>query len=676
MRKIVDEILKVVEERVGSRVDRPIVENSFLFTVASIAGLRRMRYYNKGRENYITFFGTTFAGQGSGKDTSLDVCEEMFGVFDDVPAILKDNYDKMNGPLPTGDEVENINFIVPTTWIVSLRGSIEGMMRTANFYDKLSVGSLNVLSTEFGADFNREVLPLLMKLWQSAKAEGQTNVNEMYPNIEDVPTNILLFGSPKPFKRNEKKHNDLVEIIDSGLGRRTIFVWRDKTAIEDSESVGDILSLKEYGNQLVEYVKGKKSIDFDDEAGERIVSYRKESIAKQNETLSDIDEMRVRSVEKTERLAALIAVADMSSNVSVSHVEAAIAINERSIDALKKIIAPEGLFKQMFEMLSRSETWLGVIDFYNEGIVFRNKQEEKYELERLEHYAKWKGKKLVERGSQYRVEALPATNLQKIKVSINTQGNEARSNVCTPYEVPFFGEAPSIENLVSNPEADWFAFVHFKDDKRSSKNAIPGQNAIAFDIDEGMTVNEAREILTPYTYLLYTTKSHNVEKKGKVSERFRIIFPTKYIFSVDNEAHKKMMENIASVIGLPSYDVSTRNQDRLWYPNPNAQIYTNHGELLDVSCCIPETETEEMVMPAVGSVDATKVSDDKRIQGMIRWTLQNAIVGSRNSALMRLHRFVLDLTGTKQEADTIVYATNQMLTEPLSEIELQRTVCR
>jgi hypothetical protein len=95
-----------------------------------------------------------------------------------------------------------------------------------------------------------------------------------------------------------------------------------------------------------------------------------------------------------------------------------------------------------------------------------------------------------------------------------------------------------------------------------------------------------------------------------------------------------------------------------------------------VLCCIPDTEREERMQQHVGSVDVTRISDDRRIKGMIRWTLEQAIEGNRNNSLMRLHRMVRDLTGSKEEADRITYETNSMLENPLPEIELQKTVCR
>jgi len=674
--EVIKHIKTAVEEKTGTIVSEDIVLNSFLFVLASVCGIKRLRYKKEDKIGYVNFFGTTFADQGAGKDTSLDICEKIFEEpLKIMPDVVKRSFAKLNDKLPTGDEVENKNYIVPTFWTVSLRGSIEGMMRTANYYDNADRGSLNVISTEFGSDFNKENLSLLMKLWQSGKAEGSTNVNEMYPQINDVPTNILLFGSPKPFRRNQKKHDDLVEMIESGLARRTVFVWREKQKIKIAEEKADWKLLKEYAREIEFYVKQKEYIEFSQEAINKISKYREQAIEKQNETLREIDEIRVRGIEKVERLSALIAIANMNEQVEESDVEKAVEINEKSLKAIKEIIAPEGKFKRMYELLLMEKKWLGMIDFHNEGITFQNKKEEDYELERLEYFAKYNSVMLKKRGSQFRIEEYEKTTLNKIIVSVNNSGNGAKSNICTPFEVPFFGDGNTIERLVKS-DVDWFTFVHFKDNKRSSKNAISKQNCIAIDIDEGTTLQEAIDLLQQYTYILYTTKSHQIEKNGKMCDRFRIVMPTITYFHVNNEQHSEMIKNIAEIIGLKTFDVSTRNIDRLWFPNPNAEIYKNEGELIDVNCCIPDTNQLEVVQKRFASIDDTKLSANARIQGMQRWVLANAKSGNRNNTLMRLHKFVLDIEGDKNKADEIVYKTNAMLESPLSEIELQQTVCR
>jgi hypothetical protein len=103
--------------------------------------------------------------------------------------------------------------------------------------------------------------------------------------------------------------------------------------------------------------------------------------------------------------------------------------------------------------------------------------------------------------------------------------------------------------------------------------------------------------------------------------------------------------------------------------------FQNEGELLDVLCCIPETETEKHIARAKEE-DIDEVTTDKRIHGMIRWTIANAYKGNRNNALYRLFAFVRDLSGSIDEATEVVYRTNAMLQEPLPEHEIQKLVRR
>jgi len=675
--KILNEVKKVVEQRVGTTVETAIIRNSLFFVTASLIGIfRRKTIFSDGsNEKYINFFGTTLAHQGMGKDTSLDVCEEMFKLPLESGLIeIKKDFNNMNSPLPNGDNSnQEQNYVVPTSWMVSLRGSVEGMMRTANYYDKANIGSLNVVSTEFGSDFNKEVLPLLMKLWQSASAEGSTNVNEMYPNINDVPTNILLFGSPVPFRRNAKKHNELVDSISSGLGRRTLFVWQDYEQIGKSTNDGDMEILKEYGKQVAAHIFNNKQFIYTKEAEKIIDDYRDELLDQYNENPNEINNIRLRSIDRTMRLAALIAIIDLSVTIEPHHVKLAIKYAEESMEAMRKIVAPDAMFKMMFEMLNSTKTWLSSIDFHNEGIVFKNKQEENYEFEKLEKYVHYKNMKLLTRGSQYKVEKLPINNLQRIVVSYNVEGRGPKSINMESMEVPFFGSTGNtIETLVSS-DVDYFVFAHFKDSKRNIKNALQGQNCIAFDIDSGMTIKEAEELLGQYIYMIYTTRNHQKDKGGVICDRFRIIMPTKTMFYVDNEQHKEMMLNIATLLNLPSIDVSTRNIDRLWFPMKEQGVvkYTKDKELIDVTCCIPDTEKSEEIVPRFGSLDETNTSSDKRIAGMQRYTLMNTSTGNRNNMLFRLYKFTEEIAD-KTTAIEITYNTNLMLTEPLSEREIRQ----
>jgi hypothetical protein len=280
------------------------------------------------------------------------------------------------------------------------------------------------------------------------------------------------------------------------------------------------------------------------------------------------------------------------------------------------------------------------------------------------------------------------TELAKMRVAIsaiNYEGDKQKAIKNTKYmnqEMPFFRideRTPSIEGLVSHSEYDSFVLCHMKDGddgyaKRSAKNAIPGQNMIAFDVDGGVSLEDAKALFSRFTYIIYTTKSHNKEKGGIIDERFRIILPTKNIFKVTPDEHKNMLDNFAKFVNIPVYDISTRDIARLWFTNSEAEVYTNRGELIDVSSFIPKTEKLEEVQKTYAAIDETRLSDDIRISRMQKWTVINAQTGNRNNALFRLTKFLIDINAPDPRG--LVLQTNAMLDEPLDEEELFRTALR
>ena len=242
-------------------------------------------------------------------------------------------------------------------------------------------------------------------------------------------------------------------------------------------------------------------------------------------------------------------------------------------------------------------------------------------------------------------------------------------------EVPFFGEGMTIQSLITSNAVQSFCLNHFEpsnkapDGHRKKEYIVQGQNLISWDLDEGMTLEEAKIVLSEYTHIIYTTKSHQKNKNGITCDRFRILMPTKTTFYVGAEQHKQMYENLSEILNIPNYDIQTRNQGRLWYTNPEAMVYTNKGELLDVRCCIPETETAKNIIPKIHELESNIDDDEmtRRIIGMQKFVLMNGIQGARNSMLFRLAKFLKEIGGDMN----IVSETNQMLSEPLPEHEVE-----
>jgi hypothetical protein len=63
-------------------------------------------------------------------------------------------------------------------------------------------------------------------------------------------------------------------------------------------------------------------------------------------------------------------------------------------------------------------------------------------------------------------------------------------------------------------------------DQTCSKKAYKGMFGIILDVDEGMTIDEAKETYSEYRYIIHTSTSHQIPKGEKPAcDRYRIIFP-------------------------------------------------------------------------------------------------------------------------------------------------------
>jgi len=336
------------------------------------------------------------------------------------------------------------------------------------------------------------------------------------------------------------------------------------------------------------------------------------------------------------------------------------------------ILTPHAQFKQMYKVLEYHKQGLSQTEFIDFGVKIKTKADWTFQVENLKDLARRKNMRITEAGPRLVLRELEISDLSKMIISTSARISkkpEMEINFKSQ-EVPFFGSGMTVEALLTS-QVQSYCLNHFEatdkapDGHRKKDYVIPGQNLIAWDIDEGMSIPEAQEKLSHYQYLLYTTKSHQKEKNGIICDRFRIIMPTKTTFYVNPEEHKGMYENLARVLELPSYDVATRNQGRLWFTNPEAQVLTKkEGDLLDVRCCIPETETSQHIIPNIENLDLDE--SDRRIAGMQKYVLINGMGGNRNNVLFRLAKFVQEMGG---DVERLVLETNAMLSEPLPEHE-------
>jgi len=112
---------------------------------------------------------------------------------------------------------------------------------------------------------------------------------------------------------------------------------------------------------------------------------------------------------------------------------------------------------------------------------------------------------------------------------------------------------------------------------RRSQNVKEIGNLIIFDIDEGMTLHDAIANAKDYQSLIVTSKSHQIEKKGIVGDRYRVIIPIYSLsllsLELPKEDYSAFYTFVAQFLGFNSFDKATKDIARFYYPNPLQEVF-------------------------------------------------------------------------------------------------------
>ncbi len=134
----------------------------------------------------------------------------------------------------------------------------------------------------------------------------------------------------------------------------------------------------------------------------------------------------------------------------------------------------------------------------------------------------------------------------------------------------------------------------FRNGKRNNASAF-GVAEIIFDFDDGMTFDEGIALFKEYKALLVTTKSHLKEKKGVISERFRVILPLNHCI-IDMVFYTKLMRVLTRHF---KSDVACTDASRYYLQNPNQIVhYTTGSKFFDISMFDEMIDSDENTVSA------------------------------------------------------------------------------
>ena len=685
---MIEKVVNVLSSKGRFRTKRELIENAFWFSFSSYIGLIQPKIIYKNKKLDINYFGISIAPSGVGKSFIYEEAKKLLGIDNKkYIEVIKFGLPKevANDEITIDNEKVKIENFVPN-FENTIEGTKEGLYLRALALSKSLFGSLNLIHEEI-MDVIKDSNLNVMKELYDGKFIGKIIKSSINENLYGIISNMLVFGSSTSLKRDPSVYNFFIKAVGSGIYRRSFIYYQEPTDIEINDNkTNEKINFEYIKEYMRKWLKGINEygmypeLKITNEANEYIELINYELIDFANQYKEDERfSAEAGSLDKLIKLSGLNALLNNREEVKYEDVYYAYDMYKRFRESNKELFNVEPQHKRIYKVIKKlkkaTKTEILESDIFNRSSFNED-------LLLVEELAYRNNERLVVKGSRiktYSIEPMQESNINKIIISYPKVDKREKTTEYISAEIPFFGSSQSLESLVVSDKVSNFCLVHFKDGKRKSTNTIENQNCIGIDVDYGISLNEVIDLLRDYTYIIYTTKSHQKEKDGLVNDRFRILLPTKTYFSVDNERHKELISNVCEALGVGSYDVSTRNQDRLWFTNPNGEIYKNQGELFDVIPYLPDTDKRESIERQLVKFNEEDYDEDevsKRIGGMVKWFLNSTYKGNRNTNLFRLGSFVLDLTNDLERSVEEVYKANSMLEEPISEKELRNTVIK
>lgn len=247
-------------------------------------------------------------------------------------------------------------------------------------------------------------------------------------------------------------------------------------------------------------------------------------------------------------------------------------------------------------------------------------------------------------------EAMEVTDTDKMRISYSKHYTEGFKADTAKFD--------DLHKLVSLPGYHYCAH-HFIDGYRDIDHAMTGFNLAIIDIDAGVTMDSAKELLAEYQCLFATTKRHTDELN-----RFRIIMPLSHMVKLTADNYSKFMKNLYDWLPFPC-DNQTFDIARKWETFKGKHSYQT-GKLLDATLFIPQTKKQEE--------ESNRILSQGSLSNLERWFLTNTGAGNRSNQLIRFALVLVDNDMTIDAVRTRVLGFNAALDTPLSEIEIEKTI--
>lgn len=677
--------------------DRSFFQVQVAYFLSKMASNMRATIVTKDRgEIPVNCYALNLATSGFGKGHSTAICEEEFMkgfqrrfMDETLPMLAEDNLWKIANDRAARDGTDpqeefdkaNRDYRALGAFPFTFDSGTSPAVKQLRYKLLMAgAGSINLQIDEIGLNLvgNVEVLTLFLELYDQGRVKQKLtkNTNENQRNEEmdgKTPTNMLLFGTPSKLLDGGQTEDQFYSFLDTGYARRCLFGWghihKKAHETQSPEEIYRALTtpansqvIKKWADRfhmLADPLGFGWKMSVEDDVGIKLLEY-KIACERAAEALAEHEDIRKAELShryfKALKLAGAYAFIDASQEVEMDHLLSAILLVEESGTSFRAILTREKSYVKLAKYIAAVDTEVTHADlhealpFYKSGNAARN------ELMTMAMAWGYKKhiviKKTFNDGIEFfSGETLKMTDLDQIVVSYS-------DNWAYHYhaeKVPF----DQLHLLTQAPGMHW-ANHEFKNGHRAEENVVPGFNLVVIDVDEGVTLETAHELLKDYKFMTYTTKRHSEE-----NNRFRLIFPTNYLLELNSDEYKSFMNSIMDWLPFKT-DESANQRAKKWESFDGGEFFYNDGELLDVLPFIPKTSRNEQYMK-----ESSKLQS---LDNLERWFAQRIASGNRNNQMIKFALALVDSGMSLIEVNQGVHAFNKKLNTPLTEDEIDNTI--
>jgi hypothetical protein len=678
--------------------DRGFFRTEVAYFFGKLASNMRAVIVTKDRgEIPVNIYALALATSGYGKGHSVNIIESefMYGfqkrfVEDTFPIIsekflweLSNERAGRNGTDPQ-EEFDRIEKQFRNTGEFPFTfdsGTAPAVKQLRNKLLLANCGAINLQIDEIGSNLINasEVLTVFLELYDQGLTKQKLTKNTADSQRSEelmgkTPSNMLLFGTPSKLLDGGTAEDLFYSFLETGYARRCIFGigHHDKRAFNSQTPTQVYENLIKKDNKtsinkwavhfhkLADPAMYNWKMSVEDDVGIRLITYKIEC-EKAADLLPDHEEIRKAEINhryfKALKLAGAYAFIDESNEVEMEHLMSAILLVEQSGRAFQAILNREKTYVKLARYIADVGTevthadLLEALPFYKSGIAARN--------ELITLATAWGYKKHIVIKKTYvdgieffKGDMLAETDLNKITVSYSDHWAYNYLYEQVPFD--------QLHVLAQAPNTHW-ANHQFKNNHRAEENVVCGFNMVVVDVDGGISVKIATELMKKYKFMIYTTKRSTPDEN-----RFRLMLPINYYLELDSEDYKEFMESIMGWLPFKA-DEAANQRSRKWESFSGGEyLYNMDGELLDALSFIPKTSKNEQYRKSFQAVES--------LDNMERWFAQRIAEGNRNNNMIR---YALALVDSGMDLVTVskqVHAFNQKLSKPLPQDEIDTTI--